>query len=112
MSVGVGTLPLSFMIVAPTICQITTSPIKPAALPSHDGRGSDNALRVSIGWIGWIGSPMLTRSFPVLGDHPAAPEQQLAELVAQLVELRRAHDLWRARPGQVDRHPSDDAPGP
>ena len=40
------------------------------------------------------------------------PKQDLAELVAQLVEVRVAHHLRRAGSGQVDRRPGHDAARP
>ena len=55
------------------------------------------------------------RSWPspsVLGAAVGPAEQQLAELVAQLVELRRAHHLRGARPGQVDVDLRHDAARP
>ena len=90
MRVGGGTEPPSWKIVMPAICHTISSPTIPISPPIHGGqapRGSDRVAATTV----------TTQRSPARGA-----EEQLAEAVAQLVEVRSAQHLGRARPGQVD----------
>src|SRR4051794_23107311 len=102
--VAVGIPPLATS-AAPRICQMRSTPTMPIRPPAH--LGSLRFVLIVLFGARSCGSPVaagaVTDAMSALGRR-AHREEVLAELVAQLVEVRVTQHLRRARAGQIDRH--------
>src|SRR3954470_14360475 len=101
MSVGGGMDDVSWKNVMPMICHATRTTPKAIAVAAHCGSAGRPDAGAAAAVIG---------SSTVFGDDAAAPEEQLAEVVAQLVEVRGPHHVGRAGTREVDRDGGHDPP--
>src|SRR5437016_3891783 len=95
----------------PTISQTISSAAIPMTPPNQAGNLRARTRVRGAAGPGIAGTVAFGLPYTSALGRRAHAEQDLAELVAQLVEVRVAQHLGGARPRQVDRHLGHDAAG-